>query len=226
MSINSVEISGNLTRDCETRQTQGGMTIHSFGVAVNERRQNPQTQEWEDKPNFVDCVLFDRNGNKQWIANALRKGFKVFVRGKLSYSSWTDRDTGKNRSKLEVVVNDIDANWPPRQQAPQGYAAPQAYPRQGYQQPAQYQQQAPQGYGQPASAPQAPQAAAYPQQQAYAPQQPPAPQQQPPQQSPQPTPQQQPAPQPQQQQMAIPQQQPAPQAQAPAADVYDEDIPF
>lgn len=205
MSINSVEISGNLTRDCETRQTQGGMTIHSFGVAVNERRRNPQTQEWEDKPNFVDCVLFDRNGNKQWIANALRKGFKVFVRGKLSYSSWTDRDTGKNRSKLEVVVNDIDANWPRKDQ------------QQGYQ-PQQYPPQQPQGYGQPMPAPQAQQTANYAQTAQYAPQQ--APQQAP---QPQPAPTQQPAPQ--QTQMPM---QPAPQpaAQAPAADVYDEDIPF
>lgn len=212
MSINSVEISGNLTRDCETRQTQGGMTIHSFGVAVNERRQNPQTQEWEDKPNFVDCVLFDRNGNKQWIANALRKGFKVFVRGKLSYSSWTDRDTGKNRSKLEVVVNDIDANWPPRQQG--GYppqAAPQYQQQQApqYQQPApqyqqapQYAQQPPQSYGQPVSAPQAPQAATYPQQT---------------QQAPQTAPQQPQQPAPQQMQMQQPPQ---------VLDVYDEDIPF
>lgn len=200
MSINSVEISGNLTRDCETRQTQGGMTIHSFGIAVNKRRQNPQTQEWEDKPNFVDCVMFDRNGTRQWMANAMRKGFKVFVRGELSYSSWTDRDTGKNRSKLEVVVNDIDANWPPKQQ---WYAqqAPQAYP----------QQYPPQGYAQPASAPQTAQPATYPQQPQYAPQQVP--------QQASSAPQQAPA-APQQQQMVMPQQ------PAPATDVYDEDIPF
>lgn len=213
MSINSVEISGNLTRDCETRQTQGGMTIHSFGVAVNERRQNPQTQEWEDKPNFVDCVLFDRNGSKQWIANALRKGFKVFVRGKLSYSSWTDRDTGKNRSKLEVVVNDIDANWPKKEQAPHGYAPqqpPQGYQQQGYPQQGYQQayQQAPQTYQQPAQQPQPQQMAYQMQAPATAPQAPP--------QAPQ-APQQ---PAPQQMQMAYA----APHAYDDS--LYDEDIPF
>ena len=180
MSINSVEISGNLTRDCETRQTQGGMAVHTFGVAVNDRRQNPQTQKWEDKANFVDCVLFDRNGSKQWMANALRKGFKVFVRGKLSYSSWTDRDTGKNRSKLEVVVNDIDANWPRRDQQ-QGYQPPQ-----GYAQPAPQGYQPPQGYAQPTQ---------------YAPQQAPQPPQAAPPQQPAP---QQPAPQPAPQQQQLP----------------------
>ena len=210
MSINKVEISGNLTRDAEVRQTQGGTTLISFGVAVNDRRQNPQTGQWEDVPNYVDCVMFDKNGTRQWIANALRKGFKVFVAGSLRYSSWPDRDTGKNRSKLEVVVRDIDANWPKKEQAPQGYAPqqpPQAYQQQAYQQ--QGYQQAPQGYqqqpyGQPVSAPQAPQAATYQQPQQYAPQQPPQQPAAPPQQAPQ-------------------QMQMQPQ---PTVDVYDEDIPF
>ena len=38
MSINSVNITGNLTRDCEVRTTSGGTNVVSFGVAVNERR--------------------------------------------------------------------------------------------------------------------------------------------------------------------------------------------
>mgnify|MGYP000019509353 CR=1 FL=1 len=46
MSINRVIISGNLTRDPELRSTQSGMDVMSFGVAVNDRRRNPQTNEW------------------------------------------------------------------------------------------------------------------------------------------------------------------------------------
>ena len=45
MSINRVVISGNLTREPDLRQTAGGMAILSFGVAVNDRRRNPQTGE-------------------------------------------------------------------------------------------------------------------------------------------------------------------------------------
>lgn len=151
MSINSVEISGNLTRDAEIRITQSGMSIISFGVAVNERKQNQQTGEWNDIAHFVDCVMFDKNGNRQWMTNAMRKGFKVFIRGKLNYSRWQDKETGKNRSKLEVIVNEIDANWPQKQQ---GYVqqAPQQYQQQSYSQ-------------QPPQAPQAPQQAQYTQQQ-------------------------------------------------------------
>ena len=47
MSINRVIISGNLTRDPELRSTQSGMDVMSFGVAVNDRRRNPQTNEWD-----------------------------------------------------------------------------------------------------------------------------------------------------------------------------------
>ncbi len=48
MSINCVAISGNLTRDPEIRTTASGMPIMSLGVAVNDRRKNNQTGEWED----------------------------------------------------------------------------------------------------------------------------------------------------------------------------------
>ena len=76
-------------------------------------------QEWEDYANFVDCVLF---GNRaDFLSRTLRKGTKVVVEGKLRYSSW-ERD-GQRRSKLEVVVDDLDFVSPRQQQggyAPQG----------------------------------------------------------------------------------------------------------
>lgn len=104
MSINRVSISGNLTRDAELRQTQGGMAILNIGVAVNDRRKNQQTGEWEDVPNFVDCVMFGSRAEK--LAQYLAKGTKVAIDGKLRYSSW-EKD-GARRSKLEVVVDDLE----------------------------------------------------------------------------------------------------------------------
>ena len=53
MSINRVNISGNLTRDPELRATTGGTQVLSFGMAVNDRRKNQQTGEWEDYPNSL-----------------------------------------------------------------------------------------------------------------------------------------------------------------------------
>lgn len=104
MSINRVNISGNLTRDPELRMTSGGTQVLSFGVAVNDRRRNPQSGEWEDYPNFVDCTMF--GARAEAVSRYLSKGSKVAIEGKLRYSSW-ERD-GQRRSKLEVIVDDIE----------------------------------------------------------------------------------------------------------------------
>ncbi len=104
MSINRVMISGNLTRDSELRSTQSGMGILSFGVAVNDRRKNPQTGDWEDYPNFVDCTMFGTRGEK--LHQYLTKGTKVSIEGKLRYSSW--ESNGARRSKLEVIVDELE----------------------------------------------------------------------------------------------------------------------
>ena len=104
MSINIVNISGNLTRDSELRRTAGGTAILGFGVAVNDRRKNQQTGEWEDYPNFVDCTMFGTRAEK--LAGMLTKGTKVCILGKLRYMSW-EKD-GLHRSKIEVIVDDIE----------------------------------------------------------------------------------------------------------------------
>lgn len=200
MSINRVVVSGNLTRDPELRVTPGGTQVLGFGVAVNDRRRNQQTGEWEDYPNFIDCTMF---GNRaEALSRILRKGMKVAIEGKLRYSSWEDKNGGSRRSKVEIIPDEVVL----MSQNPNGQQAPQQYAPQGYQQ--QYApQQAPRAYA-PQPAPQQP-APQWNAQQAY---------QQAPQQAPQ---------RPQQTPQAAPQ--PAPQQPAPAQqqlDVYDEDIPF
>jgi single-strand DNA-binding protein len=157
MSINRVNISGNLTRDPEMRATQAGTQILTFGVAVNDQRRNQQTGEWEEYPNFIDCVVF---GNRaEPLSRFLTKGTKVAIEGKLRWSQW-ERD-GQKRSKIEVIVNEVEF-LSPRQGQGQG----------GYQQQSSY-QSAQGGYGQPAPQVQQPQqdAPTYATpQQAYAPQ--------------------------------------------------------
>lgn len=119
MSINRVSITGNLTRDPELRVTAGGTQVLSFGVAVNDRRRNPQTGEWEDYPNFVDCTMFGTRAEA--VSRFLAKGNKVAIEGKLRYSSW-EKD-GQRRSKLEVIVDEIEF-----MSQRQGAAAPAAAP--------------------------------------------------------------------------------------------------
>ena len=118
MSINRVAISGNLTRDAELRTTQSGMSILDFGVAVNDRRKNQQTGEWEDYPNFVDCTVFGTRAEK--LQPFLTKGSKVALEGKLRYSSW--ESGGQRRSKLGVIVDDLEFMSSRRDDAGFGYA--------------------------------------------------------------------------------------------------------
>lgn len=106
MSINRVCISGNLTRDPELRSTGSGMAILQLGMAVNDRRKNPQSGEWEDAPNYVDVVVFGQRAES--LSRFLSKGSKIIVDGKLRWSQWEDKETGKKRSKIEVVADDID----------------------------------------------------------------------------------------------------------------------
>lgn len=111
MSINRVNISGNLTRDPELRATTGGTQVLSFGMAVNDRRKNQQTGEREDYPNFVDCTMF--GARAEAVSRYISKGSKVAIEGKLRWSQW-EKD-GQKRSKLEVIVEEIE--FMSRQQA-------------------------------------------------------------------------------------------------------------
>lgn len=105
MSINRVNITGNLTRDPELRATAGGTQMLAFGVAVNDRRKNPQTGAWEDVPNFVDCIVFGPRAEA--VSRFITKGSKVAIEGKLRFSAWENKE-GQRRSKLEVVVDEIE----------------------------------------------------------------------------------------------------------------------
>ena len=104
MSINRVIISGNLTRDPELRKTAGGLPVLGFGMAVNDRRKNQATGEWEDYPNFIDCTIF--GSRAEGVAKYLAKGAKVAVEGKLRWSTW-EKD-GAKRSKIEVIVDELE----------------------------------------------------------------------------------------------------------------------
>lgn len=115
MSINRVCISGNLTRDPEVRQTASGTLIMELGVAVNDRRKNAQTGEWEDSPNYIDCTMFGTRA--QSVSQYLSKGSKVFIEGRLHWSQW-ERD-GQKRSKVTVTVDDIEFGSQKPSQAPQ-----------------------------------------------------------------------------------------------------------
>ena len=106
MSINKVIITGNLTRDAELRSTPSGAQLLNVGIAVNDRRRNRQTDQWEDYANFFDCTMWGERAQK--IAQYLSKGTKVAIEGRLHYSAWDDKNTGQRRSKVDITITDIE----------------------------------------------------------------------------------------------------------------------
>mgnify|MGYP002773326946 FL=1 len=116
MSINQVLIAGNLTREPDLRSTAGGKAVLSFGIAVNDRRQNA-SGKWEDVPNFFECVTF---GNRAMaLSDILTKGMKVAIAGKLHYMSW--EKNGQKHSKVDIIAQEIELmqNRKPQQEQPQ-----------------------------------------------------------------------------------------------------------
>lgn len=101
MSINSVNISGFLTKDCDIRRTANKDVI-TFSVAVNDRVN--VNGEWQDRANFVDCDYWVTNSDK--LSQSLTKGAKVAVSGKLRQESW-EKD-GQKRSRIKVVVSQLE----------------------------------------------------------------------------------------------------------------------
>jgi single-strand DNA-binding protein len=104
MSINRVEISGNLGHSPELRATASGTPVCSFSVCVNDRRKDQETGEWEDVPNWVDVVFFGSRAES--LSKYLHKGSLVFIAGHIHQNKWEDKN-GNKRQKLEVIGDDI-----------------------------------------------------------------------------------------------------------------------
>ena len=224
-NLNKVLLMGNLTREPQSKALQqNGTPICDLGMAVNRRYKTQSGEEREDVV-YVDLTAYGYQAD--FCAKNMTKGSTVYVEGHLRYDSWQDKESGKTRSKLRVIVDTI-LHLEKRNAE---LIEPQAYPSMGYGQqppysaPAYGQSMPAYGYQPPPPYPPAQQPyqplpqQPYQRQQPYQPlrqqpqqvAQPPAPQQ------PQATPQQS-APQPAPQQQATPQQsapqQPAPQQQA------------
>ncbi len=97
-SINQVILMGRLTRDPEMRTTTTGKSIANFSLAVDRGGQ-------DDQADFFDITAWEKLGE---LANQyLSKGRRCLVQGRLRQDSWDDKETGKKRSKVEVVATDI-----------------------------------------------------------------------------------------------------------------------
>jgi single-strand DNA-binding protein len=104
MADNSVTLVGNVTRDPELRFIASGQANCSFGLAVNRRWQNRQTQEWEEQTSFINVVCWREMAEN--VAETVQKGARVIVTGRIEQRSW-ETDQGDKRSVVEVVADEI-----------------------------------------------------------------------------------------------------------------------
>ena len=122
--MNQVVLIGNLTRDPELRYSTGGnqTAICRFTIAVNDRRRNSQTQEWEDNTSFIPIVVFGKQAEN--CDRFLAKGRKAAVSGRIQTGSYTNKE-GQKVYTTEVIANNVEF-LSPKNDGGQGFGQSQS----------------------------------------------------------------------------------------------------
>ena len=97
--MNKAVLMGRLTRDPDTRYTQGEQQtcISRYTLAVD----RPRRQEGQQGADYISCVAFGRLG--EFAENYLRKGMKIAVTGRIQTGRYTNRD-GQKVYTTDVVI--------------------------------------------------------------------------------------------------------------------------
>lgn len=100
-SFNKVILVGNMTADPELKQTQGGLSICSFSIAVNRRFKGENGQQDCD---FITIVAWRQQA--EFVTRYFKKGNPILVCGQLQTRTWTDNQ-GNKRYATEVVADEV-----------------------------------------------------------------------------------------------------------------------
>ncbi len=103
-NLNKVMLIGNLTRDPELRYTPKGTAVADISLAINRVWNNEQNQKQEETI-FVDVTLWGRQA--ELAQQYLTKGRGAYIEGRLQMDTWDDKETGKKRSKLKVIGENL-----------------------------------------------------------------------------------------------------------------------
>ena len=106
LNLNKVVLCGRLTADPELKQTQSGISVVSFTLAVNRRyvkQSDDQSQQQQQLTDFINVVAW-RN-TAEFISRYFHKGSCLCVTGSIQTRKWTDQQ-GQNRYSTEVVVDE------------------------------------------------------------------------------------------------------------------------
>lgn len=107
--INSVVLTGRLTKDGELKYSQNGTGTLRFTLAFNRAKRNVDGS-WSDEGNFIDCVYFGKSAEA--ISSYLQKGRQITLQGELRQSKW--EQDGMARSRIEIIVSNISLGSSPR----------------------------------------------------------------------------------------------------------------
>ena len=102
--INSVIISGRLSRDVELRYTQGGTPVAKVPIAFDRSFKNA-SGEWQQEASFMDVIVWSKRGEQ--CAEFLKKGSPVLIEGYLKTRTYTDKDN-QNHKIVEIVAQRIN----------------------------------------------------------------------------------------------------------------------
>lgn len=100
MAINMVAITGRLTRSPEVKQTQSGVPVCSFTVAVDRAYKSGEEREAD----FLDCVAW--RGSAEFLGKWFSKGDMIGVQGHLQTRNW-ETDDGQKRKATEIVADSL-----------------------------------------------------------------------------------------------------------------------
>ncbi|MFH1533672.1 MAG: single-stranded DNA-binding protein [Nitrospirota bacterium] len=102
-SVNKIIIIGNLTRDPETKETQNGQPITTFGIATN-REWTVREGERKKSTEFHEIVAWAKLA--EICGKFLSKGKLVYLEGYLKTRSW-ETEEGDKRFRTEIVLQDM-----------------------------------------------------------------------------------------------------------------------
>lgn len=103
MSLNRVQLIGNLTRDPEVRQIPGGQMVATLSLATN-LTWTDQSGQRQTKTEYHNVVVWRKLA--EICSQYLKKGGKVFIEGRLQTRSW-DGEDGVKRYRTEIVAENM-----------------------------------------------------------------------------------------------------------------------
>lgn len=103
LNLNKVVLCGRLTADPELKQTQSGIAVVSFSLAVNRRFTRGADGQSNSQADFINCTAWRQQA--EFISRYFRKGSSLCITGSLQQNTWTDNN-GQKRNDYKVVVDD------------------------------------------------------------------------------------------------------------------------